>query len=59
MGTNNEANDLAPAPAVERVELFRGPALGVEVLSPAAAEVVRFTMGDTEVVMIFDEALDL
>jgi len=36
------------------------PAAGVELLSsPGAARVVDLTVGETQVVMIFDEGLDL
>jgi hypothetical protein len=58
----------APAPVAEgrpiEVERLLGqtaPAAGIELLSSPgpAAEVLAFSVGDTQVVMIFDEELDL
>jgi len=50
----NRIDRLEPAPVEPAV-----PASMIKVHSPGDADVVKVTVGDTELVMIFDEALDL
>lgn len=52
------ATEVALTPPPASPEL--GPVRGIELLaSPGEAQVVDFSVGDTQIVMIFDEALDL
>jgi hypothetical protein len=47
-----------PAAALERFD--REPVTGVELLdSPGSGQLVNVSVGETQVVMIFDEALDI
>lgn len=52
---------LAPTAVVERIEQGEGrPTEGVEVISsPGAAQVLELSVGETQVVMIFDEAMEI
>jgi hypothetical protein len=55
-----EVPDAPVSPALVEFQGAGAPAAAeVRVLSPRAAEVITLQAGDTQVVMIFDEALDL
>jgi hypothetical protein len=57
---NRVQSPLGMAAAVEPYLEASAPSEGIELISsPGDAQVMEFTVGDTQILMIFDEALDI